>query len=263
MDVYVELHESMEVIRPHAFAGNTNLVSVVGIGVTIVDDGAFEGCTSLVSVTFGEVILLGRRAFAGCVKLTDPGLVVAGNIHGDAFVGSGLTKLHVKWLFRGDGSDGDSGLFHGCPLQTVTYLSGGQDYACPLFFAKCGSLDTVSIPPDVTDVYVEAGRNLFRLKSRPAERYSVRLVYVETKLRAIAIPSTVSVICSFSESVTVFSDLSRLGAMRLRYWSEATYNQSTEKDTIYIIMLIALRGISGVQSLPNMIWRNILKQGFN
>ena len=86
-------------VGPYAFYGQTNLSSVSGRNIDIVDSHSFTGCTSLTidSFPFSGIKYIGYGAFSNCTGLSGSlTLPVVGYIDAEAFRGcTNLTRIEL------------------------------------------------------------------------------------------------------------------------------------------------------------------------
>ena len=84
--IYVEFHDSVEIIEAGAFNGCWSLKSVKLLGVKIVSQWAFYSCPSLTDVEFGDNLeTIGQCAFGRCNALRKIRMLSAWSIGEEAF----------------------------------------------------------------------------------------------------------------------------------------------------------------------------------
>ena len=150
-------------IGESAFYGCTGLTkAIIGNSVTSISSSAFGGCASLDSIYIGrKVATVGENAFSDCKKLADITIPASVTTIGD-YVFSGCTSLsdvviEDRTTALSLGSNGSSGLFADCPLDSV-YIGGkityktSSSYGYSPFYRNT-SLRTVVITDTETEIY--------------------------------------------------------------------------------------------------------------
>ena len=167
--------------------------------LTTISTDVFYGCTNLANVTLHEGIeTIGERAFYNC-KLTDitiPQSVTS--IGNGAFKGN--PTVSVTWLPKtcSTGTD-DSAPFYSTSSKITSFTFGDSVQIIPAYLCKYMSkLDTVIIPPTVTNIYRNAFMYCTSLKSFtfPEGLVTVATSVLEgcTGLKKVVIPSSVTTI---------------------------------------------------------------------
>ena len=145
------------------FNGCTSMTkAIVGNGVTSIGSSAFGGCASLDSIYIGrKVATVGENAFSDCKKLPNITIPAGVTTIGD-YVFRGCTSLsdvviEDRTSALSLGSNGLSGLFADCPLDSV-YIGGkityktSSSYGYSPFYRNT-SLRTVVITDTETEIY--------------------------------------------------------------------------------------------------------------
>lgn len=143
---------SIKHIGAAAFAGNTNLTSIViPEGVVSVQVNAFAGCSSLNKVTFPKSLeRIGACAFRRCDSLKSIELGVnVKYIEAEAFsVCKGLTEIILPKQITSIGPS----VFSGCESLESVILPEGVDEIDRTLFGSCSGLVSLRIPKSVTKI---------------------------------------------------------------------------------------------------------------
>jgi hypothetical protein len=153
----------------------TNLTSVSGEGVKIIEENVFLACNNLSSVNFPVATTIGKSAFESCNNLSSANFPAATTVGSLAF--QNCTNL-ITVDFLGEASDGQEAsigyhAFEGCTkLETVNFPAATSiDYNA---FKNCELLTTASFPAAKTikDSVFYGCTSLSSVDLRSAESFS-------------------------------------------------------------------------------------------
>lgn len=262
---HVQFTEDVYHIPADLFSHCDNLVSVVGHGVTTVGQHAFFRCKNLSHVELSEnVHCVGMGAFEYCTSLKSIDFDIGGRVGQCAFANSGLStiKLSAKKI--------QEEAFAGCSsLREVEFgeniVSIGEGA-----FENCVSLRHVNLPKSLVDLKfivfrgsgiktLDLSRCVNLSESTSIDSHGVRgvLLHPDVYNKTKQIPG---------RWPPIFADnaVDKLKFLRLEYWSRETYHMfSTLKPTIKTVLMIACKELPDLPMLPNFIWLQIIRIGFD
>jgi hypothetical protein len=123
------------------FSGFTNLKTVRGSGVKVIDQHAFMNCTALESITFDEATSIGYGAFQGCTGFSGVSLPKATGINQIAFQGCfNLTTVTLPLV-----TTINPFAFDGCTRLTTVTLPLAA-FISSSAFSGCNALTEVTLP---------------------------------------------------------------------------------------------------------------------
>ena len=196
----INLPVTQKTLPAQFFEGCTSLESIVlPSTLTTIRQDAFYNCSKLANVTLHEgITTIDQRAFWGCnlSSVTIPSTV--STIGNAAFKGNPLTS--VTWLPKTCtiGTE-DSAPFYSTSSQITSFTFGDSVQIIPAYLCKSmNKLDTIILPPTVTNIYRNAFMYCTSLKSFtfPEGLVTVATSVLEgcTSLKKVVIPSSVTTI---------------------------------------------------------------------
>ena len=196
----INLPVTQKILPANFLEGCTALESItLPATLTTIRQYAFYGCTNLANVTLHEGIeTIEQGAFYNCklTNITIPSTVTT--IGNGAFKGNPTTS--VTWLPKtcSTGTD-DSAPFYSTSSKITSFTFGDSVQIIPAYLCKnMNKLDTIILPPTVTNIYRNAFMYCTALKSFtfPEGLVTVATSVLEgcTGLKKVVIPESVTTI---------------------------------------------------------------------
>lgn len=136
-----------------AFHNQTNIVKVTGVPSKLVD-GAFYNCSNLEEIKGAASDYIGGSAFKGCSALTD--ISFAQNAR---FIGAhafwdctGIKAITIKKAE----TLGEAAFYNCSGAETIKITSSALTVIAPFAFTFCRSAQSISLPPNLTEIGKQA-----------------------------------------------------------------------------------------------------------
>lgn len=183
----ITLPDSIVTINNASFKSCSNLETVDGGNITVVEQYAFHNCAKLKDIDLSKASSLGLMAFykAGPIELNAPSLTTLGQ---GCFFNSKITKIvdlgSITSIPR-DNNGSNGGCFNKCTSLTSVVLPDTLTYIGQYAFAGCSNLESINLPSSLTTLedYVFSGDSKLSMEVYlPNVTSMAREVFRETKI---------------------------------------------------------------------------------